>query len=101
MRSKVAIVGYGVEGAAGYRYYTARGDDVTVFHKERPAGLPADAKVVIAERATDLRGYDVIVRSPPVRPESLVTDGRITSATKELFAVLGPERVIGVTGTKG
>jgi len=31
----------------------------------------------------------------------LVTDGRITSATKELFAVLGPERVIGVTGTKG
>lgn len=98
---KVAIVGYGMEGAAGYRYYAARGYDVTVFHKERPAGLPADAKVVIAAHATDLGGYDEIVRSPPVRPDSLITAGHITSSTKELFAVLGPERIIGVTGTKG
>jgi UDP-N-acetylmuramoylalanine--D-glutamate ligase len=101
MSQRVAIVGYGVEGRSAYRYFAAQGAGITVFHKERPADLPEDVKIVIDEHATDLRGYDIIMRSPPVRPDSLQTDGRVSSATKEFMHVFGPERVIGVTGSKG
>lgn len=98
---QVAIVGYGVEGRSAYRYFAAQGADITIFHKERPADLPQDVRVVLTEHATDLHGFDVIMRSPPIRPESLQTDGRISTVIKEFFAVFGTERVIGVTGSKG
>ncbi len=98
---RVAIVGYGVEGVSACHYFAAKGDDVTVFHKVRPDDLPADVKVIIDEHATDLSGYDVVVRSPATRPDLLHTDGRVTSVIKEFLSVFGPERVIGVTGSKG
>jgi len=101
MSQKIAILGYGVEGQSAYRYYAARGDDVTVYHKERPADLPADAKVVEDAHATELTGFDVVVRSPAVPPRSLHSDGRITTITNEFFSIYGPARIIGVTGSKG
>lgn len=101
MRLKVAIVGYGVEGKSAYRYFAAKGADITVFHKVRPNDLPEDVKVVLTEHATDLYGYDVIMRSPPVRPDSIQTDGRISTVVKEFMHVVDPGRVIGVTGSKG
>lgn len=101
MSQKVAILGYGVEGHSAYRYFTSQGADVTVFHKERPADLPADAKVILDAHAVELQGYDVVVRSPAVAPSSIHTDGRLTSVTKEFLSVFGTERVIGVTGSKG
>ena len=101
MNKKVAIIGYGVEGQSAYRYFAAQGADITVFHKERPADLPQDVKVVQEAQARELTGYDVVVRSPAVRPDSLYTDGRITTVVKEFFSVFGPTRIIGVTGSKG
>lgn len=101
MSQKIAILGYGVEGQSAYRYYAARGDDVTIYHKERPADLPADVKVVEDAHATELTGFDVVVRSPAVPPRSLHSDGRITTITNEFFSIYGPTRVIGVTGSKG
>jgi UDP-N-acetylmuramoylalanine--D-glutamate ligase len=98
---KVAIVGYGVEGQSAYRYFAAQGADITVYHKERPADLPPEVGFVEDLHAHELVGYDVVVRSPSVRPDSLHTDGRVTTVTKEFFSVFGPERVIGVTGSKG
>lgn len=99
---KVAIVGYGVEGQSAYRYYAAQPDvDITIFHKERPADLPDDVKVVLDAHATELTGYDVVLRSPPVAPSSLHTDGRVTTITEEFMSVFGTERLIGVTGSKG
>ncbi|HKX24130.1 MAG TPA: UDP-N-acetylmuramoyl-L-alanine--D-glutamate ligase [Candidatus Saccharimonadales bacterium] len=99
---KVAIVGYGVEGQSAYRYLAAKGDaDITVYHKERPADLPADVKVVEEASATELTGYDVVFRSPPVNPTKLHTDGRITTVTEEFMDVFGTERLIAVTGSKG
>lgn len=101
MTQKVAIVGYGVEGQSAYRYFAAQGADITIFHKERPADLPDDAKVVLDAEARELTGYDIVVRSPAVAPSKLHTDGRITTVTKEFFAAFGRERIIGVTGSKG
>src|SRR6266702_1873267 len=101
MKPKVAIVGYGAEGRSAYRYFAARGADITIFHKARPADMPEDVKVVEESHAHDLTGYDIVVRSPAVRPESLETDGRITTVTKEFFSVFTSQRIIGVTGSKG
>lgn len=101
MSQKVAIIGLGVEGRSAYRYFAAQGAEITVFHKERPADLPADVKVVEEAHATELFGYDVVVRSPAVPPSSIHTDGRVTTVTKEFFSVFDPTRIIGVTGSKG
>ncbi len=101
MSQRVAIVGYGVEGRSAYRYFAAQGADITVYHKERPTDLPADVHVVEDPHATELYGYDVVVRSPAVPPSSIKTDGRITTVTKEFFSVFDPTRIIGVTGSKG
>jgi UDP-N-acetylmuramoylalanine--D-glutamate ligase len=99
---KVAIVGFGVEGQSAYRYLSAQADvDITVYHKDRPADLPADVKVVEEANASELMGFDVVFRSPPVRPDSLHTDGRVTTVTEEFISLFGTERFIGVTGSKG
>lgn len=101
MSQRVAIVGFGIEGQSAYRYFDALGADITVYHKERPADLPESVKVVENAHATDLMGFDVVVRSPAVSPDSLHTDGRITTVTQEFFQVFPRERIIGVTGSKG
>lgn len=31
---KVAVVGYGIEGEQSYRYWTRRGDDVTIVDEQ-------------------------------------------------------------------
>ena len=101
MGHKVAIIGFGVEGRSAYRYFAAQGADITIYHKEHPTDLPPGVKVIEDAHATDLMGYDLVVRSPAVAPTTLHTDGRITTVTKEFFSVFGPDRIIGVTGSKG
>jgi len=101
MSQKVAVLGYGVEGKSAYNYFKAKGDDVTLFHKEHPSDIEAGAKVILSVNAVDLDGYDVVVRSPAVRPDSLHTNGRVSSVIQEFFRAFDPKRVIGITGTKG
>lgn len=100
---KVAIAWYGTEGQSSYRYFTQRGDDVTIVTPRISLDfpLPEGAKSIIGDDAFDqLRGFDLVVRSSGVRPDSLVTDGKIWSSTNEFFARC-PATIIGVTGTKG
>ena len=100
---KVAIAWYGAEGQASYKYYTAKGDDVTIvtprFSPDFPA--PSGAKTITGEDAFEqLQGFDLVVRSSGTRPDSIKTDGKTWSATNEFFAQC-PAPIIGVTGTKG
>lgn len=100
---KVAIYWYGAEGQSSYRYYVDRGDDVTIVTPNvSPAfPLPEGAKSIVGETAAEqLNGFDVVVRSAGVRPDSLRTDGKIWSSTNEFFAQCRAP-IIGVTGTKG
>ncbi len=100
---KVAIAWYGAEGQASYQYYTARGDDVTIVTtKVAPQfPIPKGAQSIVSDDAFEqLNGYDLVIRSSSVRPDSLKTDGKIWSATNEFFAQC-PAPIIGVTGTKG
>ena len=100
---KVTIAGYGVEGEANYRYWLARGDDVTIVDEaDVPAKpIPKGAKTILGERVfRTLHDFDLVVRTASLPPHFIVTDGRIWSSTNEFFKTC-PAPIIGVTGTKG
>jgi UDP-N-acetylmuramoylalanine--D-glutamate ligase len=100
---KVAIVGYGAEGQSSYRYFSERGDDVTIVaEKISPLyPIPEGARSIVGDGAfQQLNGFDLLLRTPPMRPDSIVTDGKVWSQANE-FVALCPAPIIGVTGTKG
>lgn len=102
MALKVAIAGYGAEGEASAKYWLAEGAKVTIFDAKKPQrSVPAGCEVVIGEEVFQkLNGYDLVIRTPGLRPDAINTDGKIWSATNEFFAKC-PAPIIGVTGTKG
>ncbi|HCH34331.1 MAG: UDP-N-acetylmuramoylalanine-D-glutamate ligase [Candidatus Saccharibacteria bacterium GW2011_GWC2_48_9] len=100
---KVAVVGYGIEGAQNYRYWTARGDDVTIVDEQTTPGreLPAGAKTILGENAlSTLDEFDLVVRTAGLAPTKLHTSTKVWSATNEFFLQC-PAPIIGVTGSKG
>ena len=99
---KVAVVGYGIEGEQNYKYWSARGDQVTIVDERTPSRtLPETAETIIGENAlSQLDDFDLIVRTAGLAPTRLQTDTRVWSATNEFFKQC-PAAIIGVTGSKG
>ena len=103
---RVAIVGFGAEGQAAYRYW--HGHTVTVCDSREDIAVPADAYPQLGSRyLCGLDGYDRIVRSPGVRPDLITAanpglkPSQITTVSNEFFRVVPTSNIIGVTGTKG
>jgi UDP-N-acetylmuramoylalanine--D-glutamate ligase len=101
---KIAVIGEGVEGASSAKYLKSKGALVTILDKKQGE-----------DYLKNLSQYDLVVRSPGVKPSELekvlknsISDGvgskgkspELTSQTK-LFFDLCPCKIIGVTGTKG
>lgn len=99
---RVAIAGYGIEGAASYQYWSAQGNEVVIFDERQPSRpLPEGARAVIGEDAfTQMDDFDLVIRTASLRPDKIKTTGKVWSATNEFFAKC-PVPIIGVTGTKG
>lgn len=102
MTKKVAILGYGLEGQSAYKYFSDLGFDITVFDQRQPEFLPKGGKLEVGHDVFDnLKGYDLVLRSPSIRPDSIKTDGEITSVTNEFFKHCPTKNIIGITGSKG
>ncbi|REF36897.1 UDP-N-acetylmuramoyl-L-alanine--D-glutamate ligase [Thermasporomyces composti] len=98
---RVAVIGYGVEGQAAAAYWSRRGHDVTVCAPTLSEELPDGIASRVGPTYLDgIDAFDLIVRSPGVRPDLLPPDGNVTSVTRE-FLERCPGLVIGVTGTQG
>jgi len=109
----VAVLGYGVEGRSTLNHLLRRGfTDITVLDRAAPSEpLPAGVKGVFgAEYLNGLApdsGVRTAFRAPGVRPlvpqiESFVArGGLLTSQVEATFALLGRDRIVGVTGTVG
>ena len=100
---KVAIAGYGAEGKSSYRYFVDKGNDVTIVTNRvsEQFPIPEGAQSIVSDDAfSRLENFELVVRTPPMRPDSIVTSGKIWSQTNEFFAQC-PAPIIGVTGTKG
>lgn len=104
---KVAILGFGVEGQASAKYFQSRGDHITIHDNNQAAEIPEGLESVLGENyLDDLGGYDLLVRSPGIYPQSIVDknpgiESKITTQTNEFLRVCPSKNVIGVTGTKG
>lgn len=101
---KIAIAGYGVEGAANYQYWSRdRANDITIVDEqlEPKNSLPEGVATILgAESFSKLQGFDLVIRTAGLSPYKIETDGKIWSATNEFFAKC-PAPIIGVTGSKG
>ncbi|MBW3569351.1 UDP-N-acetylmuramoyl-L-alanine--D-glutamate ligase [Candidatus Parcubacteria bacterium] len=105
---KVAIVGYGNQGRAAYEYWSALGHDITVCDGDKSLDVPGEAEARLGpDHLKNLAEFDLIVRSPIVRPDKIAAANneeilsKVTSVTNEFFRVCPTKNIIGVTGTKG
>lgn len=111
---KVAILGFGLEGQSVADFLIGKADSMMVLDEKNASNFSPElieryeGRGITFQwgRIADLKGYDVIFRSPGINPASkYILDAKhagisITSATK-LFFDLCPCPIIGVTGTKG
>ncbi|MBI1863387.1 UDP-N-acetylmuramoyl-L-alanine--D-glutamate ligase [Candidatus Microgenomates bacterium] len=91
---KIAVLGAGVEGQSAAAYIQKHGGRAEVLDEKTDA-FP------------DLRGFDLIFRSPGVQPthprvvEAITAEKPITSTINYFFTHSPTKNIIGVTGTKG
>jgi UDP-N-acetylmuramoylalanine--D-glutamate ligase len=104
---RVAILGFSdqeqSESMPIYRYFKAKGAEITAFYWGEPQ-LPEDVHKVKIDKNTvieNLEGFDLIVRGPAIHPRQVRSDTPVTSLT-DIFVKESPSKnIIGVTGTKG
>lgn len=109
-RSKIAILGYGVEGKAVFNYLHRNGyTDLTVcdqnvdLQEQMPEGVSVRLGVHYLEKLDD---FEVVFRSPGIKyrdphVQFAIQQGVIVTSATNYFIDQCPCPIIGVTGTKG
>lgn len=101
---KIAIAGFGVEGAENYAYWSQNPDnEITIVDERGDAGsnFPHGVGSLLGPGVfSRLQGFDLVIRTAGLSPYKITTDGTVWSATNEFFAQC-PAPIIGVTGSKG
>jgi UDP-N-acetylmuramoylalanine--D-glutamate ligase len=101
---KIALLGYGVEGASAYRHFKQLDpraefeiyDNAAQPKYDIPEGVILRAGV---ESFHDIDA-DLVIKTPAIAPSKVSSRGKISSVTQEFFEAC-PVPIIGVTGTKG
>jgi len=109
-QSKIAILGFGVEGKSLFDYLTKHGySNITIcdqnlnLEQDLPQGTSARLGVSYMD---DLQGFEIIFRSPGIRfrdpkIQFAISQGAKVTSITGLFLDQCPCPVVGVTGTKG
>jgi UDP-N-acetylmuramoylalanine--D-glutamate ligase len=101
---KIALLGYGIEGASAYRYfrrlYPEAQFEIYDNAKQPKYDIPAGVRL-----KSDVRDFydvdaDLVIKTPAIAPSRVSSRGTISSVTQEFFDAC-PVPIIGVTGTKG
>lgn len=110
---KIGIIGLGIEGKDALRFLVGQGAYITVFDKKKEKELDTSGVSSLKldlicgeDYLKHLSGFDVIVRSPGVRPDlpeivKAQKNGAVITSSINIFFELCPAKIIGVTGTKG
>lgn len=105
--TKVAIVGYGIEGRSALPYWLEKGADVTVCDQNEQVDAPEGIKTQLGTHYLDnLDRFDVIVRTVGMHPKVIweknpTVRDKITTNLDEFLRVCPTKNIIGITGTKG
>lgn len=104
---KIAILGFGLQGRSAYEYWRD-GNEITVCDGKVIENLPKDVEPCFGpDHLKNLDRFDLIVRSPIVRPPAIVAANspaildKVTTVSNEFFRVCPTKKIVGVTGTKG
>jgi len=102
---KIALVGYGIEGQASYRYFKGKYPeaDLVIYDEASDVSyeVPEGVELINGEDVLkDTIDADVVVRTAGIPPRRIKTSGRVTSSTQEFFDAC-PAPIVGVTGSKG
>lgn len=112
---KVAFIGMGVTNFLSIRLFLSKGIDVTVLDKnennlnsQNGITLKDDgAKFIVGEHYLDnLCDFDIVIRSPGVyfyneKLQEAIKSGVIVTSELEIFFMLAPCKIIGITGSDG
>lgn len=101
---KIALLGYGVEGASAYRYFKRLYPEAEfeIYDEAARPKYDIPAGVTLKSGVKDFYDIDadLVIRTPAISPYRITSKGVVSSVTQEFFAAcLAP--IIGVTGTKG
>ncbi len=105
--TKVALIGFGIEGESALGYWLEQGADVTVCDADPEKKVPASVKKQLGpDYLKDLDRFDVIVRTVGMHPKLILEQNpgvkdKITTNINEFFKASPTKNIIGVTGTKG
>jgi UDP-N-acetylmuramoylalanine--D-glutamate ligase len=103
---QVALVGYGVENQAVYRYLAKKGVAMTICDQKADLEVPTGVQAQLGDTYLDnLDRFDQVIRSVGIHPDILLAKNptikpKITTAVN-LFFEDCKTPIIGVTGTKG
>ncbi|MEX0934389.1 MAG: hypothetical protein WDZ42_01160, partial [Candidatus Saccharimonadales bacterium] len=67
--SKIAILGFGVEGKSAYSYFKSLGHEITICDNNKDLELPTGVNSQLGDDYLEgLDNFDLIIRSPGVLP---------------------------------
>jgi UDP-N-acetylmuramoylalanine--D-glutamate ligase len=101
---KIALLGYGVEGASAYRYLSSRYPEAEfeIYDNAETPKYEIPDGVTFRGGVTSFHDIDadMVMRTPAIPPYTVTSRGKISSVTEEFFEAC-PVPIIGITGTKG
>ncbi len=108
---KVAVLGSGIEGQKAVDFLLQQQAVITVLDEKTIDSLlqrqwESQGVTVICQPFTNVAEYEIVVRSPGIRPDISVLEaarqqGVVVTSSTQIFLERAKGTVVGVTGTKG